>query len=72
MAVTAHFAVQSTDTHVSISSRLVAFRHVVDSHSGKNLANIFCGILKELGILTRVRNILNNLLVLMLLLRLEW
>lgn len=55
MGVTAHFCADSLDGRLTIQSRLVAFYHVKGIHDGKNLAKIFVQILKELGVLNRVR-----------------
>ncbi len=55
LAVTLHYCTEDGTTHeVDVRSRLGAFRHVLGSHSGKNLAIHFITVLKELGILHRV------------------
>ncbi|RDB20127.1 putative AC transposase [Hypsizygus marmoreus] len=54
MAVTAHWCFEAADGDVKMRSRLVAFRHVSGSHDGVNLAKVFVGILKELGICNKI------------------
>jgi hypothetical protein len=57
MAVTAHYCVYDESGNLVVRSHLIAFRHVVGSHSGANLAFHFMTILRELNILHRVRPI---------------
>ena len=55
MAITAHYAVKDENRHLIVRSRLIAFRAVPVKHTGVNLAGVFYGILKEYGILHKVR-----------------
>lgn len=55
MAVTAHFSSKDDNGNLVTRSRLVAFRHVSGSHTGAHLAKSFLDILKELGVLHKVR-----------------
>jgi hypothetical protein len=56
MAVTAHYVVE--DEHAPDvfrqKTRLLAFRHVETSHTGKNLAEAMFAVLQEYGILNNV------------------
>ncbi|KAF4617427.1 hypothetical protein D9613_006423 [Agrocybe pediades] len=54
MAVTAHFLLKDEHTNLVTKNRLVAFRHISGSHSGKHLAEQFLLILKELGIAHKI------------------
>jgi hypothetical protein len=53
MAITAHYVLPACG-HLIMQSRLVTFRHVVGSHTGKNLAGIFITVLRELHLLYKV------------------
>ena len=53
MAVTLHYCAEDGNDLV-VRSRLGAFRHIIDRHTGKSLAEHFVIILKELGILHKV------------------
>jgi hypothetical protein len=54
MAVTAHYMVIDENGNLIQRNRLVAFQHVKGSHTGKNLAQNFFRIFKELGVLRKV------------------
>lgn len=51
MAVTDHYLKKNKDGKLVMVSRLIAFRHIKGSHSGKNLAKHFFDILKSFGLL---------------------
>jgi hypothetical protein len=53
MAVTAHYVLPVCGRLI-MRSRLVAFQHVVGSHTGENIAGIFITILRELRLLRKV------------------
>lgn len=55
MAITAHFCSYDKHGNLLVRNRLVAFRHISGAHSGTNLAEHFITILKELGILHKVK-----------------
>jgi phosphoribosylcarboxyaminoimidazole (NCAIR) mutase len=54
MAVTAHFMMKNEKGQLEYRSHLVAFRHVLGSHSGEHLAQEFFKIIDELGISHKV------------------
>ena len=55
MAITAHFVARDERGNLIVRSRLIAFRMVSGSHTGVNLAGTFFNILKEYGLLHKVR-----------------
>lgn len=54
MAVTAHYSVE-VNKRLVLQTRLIAFRHVGGSHTGKHLAEEFLSILKQFRLCERVR-----------------
>lgn len=65
MAVTAHWLRLNKRGKLVMRTRLVAFRHVVGSHSGENLAGVFVTILRELGVTHKV-DLYQSLILLLL------
>ncbi|KAJ2926565.1 hypothetical protein H1R20_g10525, partial [Candolleomyces eurysporus] len=57
MAVTAHYLIKSPTGHLTLRSRLVAFRHIQGSHAGSNIGRVFVNILKEISCLHKVSTI---------------
>ncbi|KAJ2918846.1 hypothetical protein MD484_g1605, partial [Candolleomyces efflorescens] len=57
MAVTAHYLVKSASGHLTLRSRLVAFRHIQGSHAGANIGRVFVNILKEINCLHKVSTV---------------
>lgn len=56
MAITGHFIrFDAATQELHMEARLIAFRHVTSSHAGADLAKVFFSIVKELGILHKVR-----------------
>lgn len=53
MAVTAHYSVE-VNKRLVLRTRLIAFRHVGGSHTGKRLAEEFLAILKQFRLCERV------------------
>jgi hypothetical protein len=54
MAVTAHYMVLDENGNIIRCNQLVAFCHVQGSYTGKNLAQYFFRIFKELDVLHKV------------------
>ncbi|KAF5370272.1 hypothetical protein D9758_006873 [Tetrapyrgos nigripes] len=56
MAVTAHYFIRK-DGHLVMKSRLIAFRHIGETHDGETMAKYFFTVLNELGITRRIGSI---------------
>ena len=54
MAITAHFMTTDLKGNLQMNAKLVAFRYIKGSHSGKNIAKEFFEILKSLSVLNKV------------------
>ena len=54
MTVTAHFMTTDLKGDLQMNVKLVTFRHIKGSHSGKNIVKEIFEILKSLGILNKV------------------
>ncbi|KAF5378856.1 hypothetical protein D9615_006941 [Tricholomella constricta] len=54
VAITAHYMAMSSDGHLVLRSRLVAFRQLEGSHTGENLAKVLWKVINELQIVERI------------------
>ena len=55
LAITVHFAAEDlNEKKLVLRTRLGAFRHILGSHTGKNMAAHFLRVLEELDILNWV------------------
>lgn len=54
MAVTTHFLIKNEKGQLEYCSHLIAFRHVLGTHLGDNLASEFFKIVDELGVSNKV------------------
>ncbi|PIL28171.1 hypothetical protein GSI_09708 [Ganoderma sinense ZZ0214-1] len=53
-AITLHYVAEDGDHNIVLRSRLGAFRHILERHTGENLAEQFIAIVEELGILDKI------------------
>jgi hypothetical protein len=56
LGITAHWINKNWE----LKSILLDFCHLEGSHSGENMSEVFFGVLKSFGILTKVGSLLNN------------
>lgn len=56
MAITVHYSARDAKGCLKIRNHCLAFRFVEGKHDGKNLAKIFFEVLKDAGILGKVRH----------------
>ncbi|KAF5375571.1 hypothetical protein D9615_009215 [Tricholomella constricta] len=57
VAITAHYMAMSSDGHLVLRSRLVAFRQLEGSHTGENLAKVLWKVINELQIVERMEEL---------------
>ncbi|KAF5387624.1 hypothetical protein D9615_000715 [Tricholomella constricta] len=54
LAITAHYMVMSSDGHLILRSRLIAFRKLEGSHTGENMAKVLWRVINDLNIVDRI------------------
>lgn len=60
LAITGHYLSRLPNDDIVLKSELLAFRKLEGSHTGANLGKVFVKVLKEVGILHKVRSILSS------------
>ncbi|KAI1788299.1 hypothetical protein LXA43DRAFT_1063663 [Ganoderma leucocontextum] len=53
-AITLHYVAEDGEHNIVLRSRLGAFHHILERHTGKNLAEQFIIVIEELGVLDKI------------------